>query len=197
MKANEQPRKSHAGIVMVPPWVMSKHRELMAALDGEHASVYVGMVALMGPNGYSLATIEEAIELDGNLYGPMMVQGYNFLAGAALGKLLTLMLTELRLPEHPIHAQAAELAKENTEDDHTHDEKMMMARLILTRNATEAAIRQFLKVVFTTAGMEMQAKSGKPDVHLAGASQMIACWNAVAGAAIKFEPTNVEHAGEL
>ncbi len=196
MKPN-QPQKSHAGIVMVPPWVMSKHRELMAALDGEHASVYVGQVALMGPNGYSLATIEEAVELDGNLYGPMMIQGYNFLAGAGLGKLLTLMLTELRASDSELHEKAAELANENTESDETFQEKKNAALLVLTRNATEACIRQFLAVVFKTAGMELQAKSGKPDILLAGASQMLGLWMNVARATIKVGGTVEERESEL
>ena len=195
MKPNE-PRKSHAGIVMVPPWVMTKHRELMAAISGEHAHVYVGMVALMGPDGYSLATTEECVEINPAIYGPMMVQGYNFLAGAGLGKLLTLMLTELRDPSHPIHLKAAELAKEDTEDDRTFEEKKLAALLFFARNAAESCIRQYLQVMFSTAGSELQ-KSGKPDVMLAGVSQMLGCWLTVARAAIKFEGKAEPHEGEL
>ncbi len=179
--------KSHAGIVLVPPFAVKKHRELLAALDGQHAAVYVGMAALMGPNGYSLATCEEAAELDPALYGPMMMQGYNFLSGAALGKLLTLMVAELREKSHPIHAQAAEVAAEDTEGDEPMNEKIHAALMFLSRNAAEKVIRKFLEVTLRTAGMELQGKTGKGDLIVAGVSQMLGDWIKVASSTIKFE----------
>lgn len=186
MKPYEFP-KSHAGKILVPPLLAKRHRELMESLTGEHASVYVGVIGLMGPQGYQLAASDEAVEIDPRIFGPLMLQGYNFVAGKALAQILGTVIAELRNPDHAIHEQAKALAAEDTEDDTPEAEKVRLATMTLARNTAESAIRQFLRVVFDTAGMEFQATCGDHDIMVAGISQMIGMWRRLADSTIRFE----------
>ena len=191
---NSQPR-SHKGVVIVPGWVVKSNRKLLDKMTGEHANVYVGMAALLGEDGYCMDSTEESIELEPGIFAKLMIQGYKFLSGHALGKTLSVLATELRQPDNPIYAAAQTLAEEN-ESDASYENKVKAAIVILVRNATERFIRQHLRVMFQAAGMEIQhgAPKREPADELIGVghdlvtiamSQMVGVWIEIASAPIE------------
>ena len=202
------------GKILVPAWVAQKSREMLGKMSGEHAGVYVGQIALMGPDGYSLGSIEEAVDLDPRSFGPLMIQGYNFLGGQALGKLMESVVNELRSDRSEIHDKAREMAEElvalrnreieealearetdpevDVPDAIGQEEAEFEAYLDLARNAATAAIRQYLIVVFNTAGMRMQEACEPHDRIVAGVSQALGMWATVSQSPIMFQQPKQE-----
>lgn len=178
-----------SGKIMVPTWAVTKVREMMTEMSGEHAVALVAQAVLLGENGFTLASTEEAVALDAMTFGPLMIMGYNHLAGQALAKLLSSLLAELRHEDHTIHDQARQLVIEAEADGSGEsvagDERA--ALILLVRNAANKLIRDFLDVQFTLAGIEVQKTDDPPDIFLAGVSQALGTWVTVANSPIKFE----------
>jgi len=165
--------------VMCPTWVRGEMDKLINELDGSECDVMVGAVAILGENGYDFDCREQSTNFDPKVYGPVMLQGYNMIAGCVLAKVL----------DHLHEALQSELHfTQEIEDD--------AERFQQTRNIYEHTIRDFLKQLFTYAGFQFQTKiASKPasatkksaNISLACGSNMIAMWRKVAETPMVFK----------
>lgn len=176
---HHEPRGKRSGSkLMCPNWVRSEVAKLLNSLDGRYDTVMVGAVALLGEDGFDYGCIEQSTHFDPQVFGPVMLEGYSLIAGAALAKTLG-----------SVHA-ACSSDLHFTRDIEDNDE-----RLQAMRNLYEQAIRQFLQSVLTYAGAEFQKTindggrpaPGRPTESMIAGSQLVGLLQRVADATITFQ----------
>lgn len=163
-------------------WVYGTVKNMIAQLDGQWDDVCVGAVAVLGEQGYDFACCEESVMLDPAAYGPVMLQGLNMIAGAALGKAMGTYHAALMHEDHFTH---------EIEDD--------PERFAKTRQLYEQCVRLFLRSVMEYAGQQFQKQirelgvSDKAaNISLASGSQMLAMWVKVAESTLSFKAPEVK-----
>jgi hypothetical protein len=159
---------SASGKLIVSGWVRGELARLLNELGGRHEKVMVAGVVLLDEDGFDVGTREQTQEMDPAAFGPMMLQGYNVMAGRALANVLKTVDAATRNPQH-FTASIDDPAE----------------KLQAMRNLYEAAIRQFLDGMFTYAGIAFQDQQ-LPGPSIAAGSQMLAAWLHVARARLKF-----------
>lgn len=161
-----------------PHWVRQELGIALNGIDPTDKDTVVAAIAMLGEKGYDFVCHEQTTNFDPNEYGPMMLEGYNMVAGAGLAKIL-----------QSVHAATS--SDQHFTKDIEDDEE----RFIAMRNLYEQAIRQFLRSVLTYAGGEFQA-AGKPDPSMVAGSQMLNLWLAVSESTLKFADPKPTDEGE-
>lgn len=127
--------------MLVPHWVRQTLGRMANDLNGEHGDgAMVAVTALLGREGFSVASIEEAVTLDPQTFGMLMLEGYTICAGKSLAQVFSSTLAMLRHPEHPSNQEADPAARLNAKTE-----------------AFNLAFRQFLRRALEYAGREILA----------------------------------------
>lgn len=168
------------GSHMCPGWVRAELAKIANGLDGRHDHVMVAGVVLMGPHGFDARTCEQAVDLDPESYGPMMLWGYSALAGTALANVLSTVYESTQHPDH---------FTQQLDDPEDHMDAI--------RNLYEAAVRQWLEQAITQAGEKFQADHPH-NLSMAAGSQMLNVWLEIARRTIRFNtsPTQEQTDGD-
>ena len=159
---------------ITPGWMTAESNKALADLDHDDKDTIVMAIAVMGEMGYDVTSREQTTNFEPVQYGPMMLSGFNILAGAALGKILQTVHTATLSDHH---------FTKDIEDD--------VERLEAIRNLYEQAIREFLKMCLMEAGTSLQ-RDNEPDISIVAGSQMIGLWSQIAKSTVTFRPSPID-----
>ena len=163
---------------LVPHWIRQEVAASLNELDGTHKDTLVTSTAVMGPEGFDVTTYEQSENLNPDDYGPMMLAGYNAVAGSALGKLL----------------QTVRAGIEGSPEIQEMEEEERWAAM---RGMFDTAIRNFLQGMLMQAGSMLQEMAQltekQPGMETITGSQILGAWIRISQSPIKVNATGSEN----